>query len=170
MNVTSAPAPVEPTGESTDAADRADDAVIVRLGSGRFAVGLEQVAEVGKVPAITRVPGVPGWLAGVVNWRGRILAVLDLRSLLGADSSACGGTARLVVLVNEDATVGVLVDSVVGTAGLGPVGAPIPALLSGLGADLVRGQVPRDDGPVAVIDVDAVVRRREALPQGRRST
>ena len=167
MKVTPALLPVDATGESIDAADRPADAVVVRLGTGRFAVGLEQVAEVGKVPTITRVPGVPSWLAGVVNWRGRVLPVVDLRGLLGADCGPLQSTARLVVLVNDVATVGALVDAVDGTDSLGPDGAPVPAVLPGPGAELVRGQVPRDDGPVAVIDVDAVMRLRNALPRKR---
>jgi chemotaxis signal transduction protein len=167
MRVTLAPAPADQAGESIAAAERPDDAVVVRLGAGRFAVALDQVAEVGKVPTVTRVPGAPGWVAGVVNWRGRILAVLDLGALLGADAGARGSTARLVVLMTEVATVGVLVDTVEGTAALGADHEPVPSALSGAGAELVRGQVPRDDGPVAVLDVDAVIRLREVLPRKR---
>jgi chemotaxis signal transduction protein len=159
---------VDPTDESTDAADSPDDAVVIRLGVGRFAVGLAQVAEVGKVPAITRVPGVPSWLAGVANWRGRILAVLDLRSMLGAESASLGAGARLVVLVNHVASVGLVVDGVEGTTALGDAAAPVAGLAPGLGAQLISGQVPRDDGPVAVIDVDAVMGLRDSLPRSRR--
>ena len=167
MKVTLAPAPADQAGESIAAAERPDDAVVVRLGDGRFAVALEQVAEVGKVPIVTRVPGAPDWVAGVVNWRGRILAVLDIGALLGADAALRSTTARLVVLVTEAATVGVLVDAVVGTAALGSDHEPVPSALSGVGAALVRGQVPRDDGPVAVLDVDAVIRLRDRLPRKR---
>ena len=46
---------------------------------------MADVAEVASVPGVTRVPGAPAWLAGVANWRGRMLPVLDLRPLLGAD-------------------------------------------------------------------------------------
>ena len=171
--VTPAPASVDAASfdsedEPIDAADRTADAVVVRLGTGRFAVALGQVAEVGRVPTVTRVPGAPAWVAGVANWRGRILGVLDLRSLLGGDDCGYGTTARLVVLAADLATVGVLVDAVDGTAALGDELEPVPAALAGSAADLVRGQVPREDGPVAVIDVAAVMRLRDALPRSRR--
>jgi chemotaxis signal transduction protein len=149
-------------------APAAVDAVVVNLGVGRFAIALDQVAEVGKVPAITRVPGVPGWVAGVVNWRGRVLAILDLRQLLGVDAATSGPAARLVVLATDAATVGILVDAIEGTAAFGDGHEPVPAALTGAGAELIRGQVPRDDGPVAVLDVDAVMRLRDALPRCRR--
>lgn len=155
--------------ETVDADTTSDDTILVRMGGSRYAVALAHVAEVGKVPPLTRVPGVPAWLAGVANWRGRILPVLDLRSLLGADVVDFGSTARLVVLSTDGTSVGVLTDAVEGTAAIGAAVAPVPSVLPGAGAELVRGQVPRDDGPVAVLDVDAVLRLRELMPRGRRS-
>jgi purine-binding chemotaxis protein CheW len=147
----------------------AADAVVVRLGTGRFAVELAQVAEVGKVPTVTRVPGMPEWLAGVGNWRGRVLPVLDLRRVLGADMAPLGPKARLVVLVTATASVGMLVEAVDGTTTIGADVAAFPAALPGAGADLVSGQLPRADGPIAVLDVDAVIALRQRLPRGRRT-
>lgn len=147
----------------------ATDAIVVRLGAGRFAVDLASVAEVGRAPHVTRVPGLPSWLAGVANWRGRILPVLDLRTLLGADAVPLDSRGRLVVLAHGNHVVGMLVDAVDGTTMLsGDVAAFPPA--SGLnGATLLAGQVPREDGPIAVVDVPAVLRLRDSLPRGRRS-
>lgn len=144
------------------------DALVVRLGTGRFAVSLASVAEVGRIPAVTRVPGVPAWVAGVANWRGRILPVLDLRELLGADVHDPGREGRLTVLVDGAVLVGLLVDGVEGTTALADVAA-FPAAGAPPGAGLLSGQAPRDDGPIAVLDVAALVRLRESLPQGRRT-
>ena len=145
------------------------DAVVVRLGSGRFAVSLSSVEEVGRVPAVTRVPGTPGWVAGVANWRGRILPILDLRSLLGATEAPLAADARLLVLSADGVSVGFLVEAVEGTAVVAASAEPFPATLSGSAAGLLAGQLPHPDGPVAVLDVDAVLRMRESLPRGRRS-
>lgn len=147
----------------------AGEAVVVRLGSGRFAVSLESVAEVGRVPGITRIPGGPDWLAGVANWRGRLMPVLDLRGLLGADRTPFTSSARLVVIVDDGVSAGVIVDTVEGTGELGAQIDEFPAALSGPGATLLRGQVPRDDGPVAVLDAAAVLALRETLPRTRRT-
>lgn len=144
------------------------DAVVVRLGAGRFAVDLDGVAEVGRVPAVTRVPGAPSWLSGVANWRGRLLPVLDLRRLLGAEAGPMGASARLVVLTSEGVSAGIVVDAVEGTGALGEV-EELPMALVGRGSDLVCGQVPREDGPVAVLDTEAVLRLRDQLPRARRS-
>jgi len=160
--VTSAPS-------ASDEAAADADAVVVRLGEGRFAVALSSVAEVGRVPLVTRVPGMPGWIQGVANWRGRILPVLDLRALLGAAQAPLAGSARLLVLTDDGVTVGLLVEAVEGTAAVAEGAEPFPAALSGSTAQLLAGQVPHDDGPVALLDVAAVLRMRDALPRGRRS-
>ena len=159
----------DPLAEAPRAADTAVDAIVARLGSGRFAISLSEVAEVGRVPVITRIPGVPAWLAGLTNWRGRILPVLDLKPLLGGDVADACATARLVVVSTEGTSLGLLVDAVEGTTSVGSDLEPFPAVLPGPGAELMRGQVPREDGPIAVVDVDAVVRLRQLLPRGRRS-
>lgn len=159
----------EPSETGADPVGDSGEAVVVRLGSGRFAVALDSVAEVGRVPAVTRIPGGPDWLAGVANWRGRLLPVLDLRGLLGADRTPFGGGARLLVLVDDGISAGIVVDGVEGTGSLGAQVDEFPAALAGPGATLLRGQVPRDDGPVAVIDPAAVLRLRETLPRARRT-
>lgn len=163
------PATATPPAPPADASAADSDAVVVRLGAGRFAVGLAHVAEVGRVPRLTRVPGVPAWVAGVANWRGRVLPALDLRELLGAPAGPFGPAARLVVLALDPVSVGLVVDAVDGTTATGAEVAPFPSGLGGLAAELVAGQLPRADGPVAVLDVEAVIRLRDALPRGRRS-
>jgi chemotaxis signal transduction protein len=144
------------------------DAIVVRMGAGRVAVDLSVVAEVGRAPKVTRVPGLPGWMAGVANWRGRILPILDLRSLLGAEPAELDTQARLLVLSDAAIAVGMLVDAVDGTTSLTDV-ADFPAASAPAGSALLSGQVPREDGPLAVLDVAAVLRLREGLPRGRRS-
>lgn len=168
------PAAAGGTGEiAAEVADSRDtavdtDAILILLGTGRFAIELASIAEVGRVPVITRVPGLPDWMSGVANWRGRILPVLDLRPLLGAPSAELASTARLIVLTSDGIAVGMVVDAVEGTTPLTGVANFPPASAPG-GPSLLSGQVPREDGPIAVLDVAAVLRMRDALPRGRRS-
>jgi chemotaxis signal transduction protein len=144
------------------------DAIVVRLGSGRFALPMAHVAEVGRVPAVTRVPGLPSWVSGAANWRGRILPVLDVRMLLGADPTDPQAGSRVLVLTDAGVTAGLLVDEVLTTTRFDPAEvAPYPPTLPASG--LLAGQVVTVDGPVAVVDVDAVLRLRETLPRGRRT-
>ena len=144
--------------------------VVVRLGGCRYALPMASVAEVGRPPGLTRVPGLPTWVAGVANWRGRVLAVLDLRGLLSADAVEVDRRGRLVVLQHDGVRVGLLVESVAGGAQLDP-DAVEPALvhLSASTSNLLIGQVTDDQGPFGVLDLDAVVALAAQLPRARRS-
>ncbi len=88
--------------------------ILLRLGSSRYAVAMADVAEVAAVPGVTRIPGSPAWLAGVANWRGRMLPVLDLRPLLSAAVVPLASSARLVVLARGDVVAGVVAEAVPG--------------------------------------------------------
>lgn len=159
-----------------DAADPAagDDAapiggVILRFAGARYAVDMASVAEVVPVPVMTRIPGSPAWLSGVVNWRGRVLPVVDLRPLVGAALSPLPTSARLVVLAEGDIEVGIVADMVPGLLNchLRDI-EPIPGTIATGIAPLVRGVVDVD-GPVALLATEAVLRLREQLPAARRA-
>ena len=144
--------------------------VVVRLGGCRYALPMPSVAEVGRPPALTRVPGLPGFVAGVANWRGRVLAVLDLRGLLAAGTGALDRRGRLVVLHHGGVRVGLLVEAVAGEASLDPEALePALAHLPESTGSLLSGQVTDDEGPYGVLDLDAVLALAEQLPRPRRA-
>jgi chemotaxis signal transduction protein len=127
---------------------------------------MRSVAEVGRVPRVTRVPGVPPWIAGVSNWRGRILPVVDLRSLLGSADRGIDENARIVVAGDDTISVGLVVEAVDGVTDL-PDGDldPAPATVGHDAAELLAGQWTDEHGPIGVLDVAAVLRLRTRLPQ-----
>ncbi|MCA1823198.1 MAG: chemotaxis protein CheW [Mycobacteriales bacterium] len=145
--------------------------VVVRLGEARFALPMDAVAEVGRLPALTRVPGVPPWVAGVANWRGRVLGIIELRGLLGIPADAdAGQSARLVLLQQGGAAVGVLTDRVDGVieVDLETVDPPLLTLPEDA-RSLLIGQVTDDAGPIGVLDASAVFSLRGTLPGARRA-
>jgi purine-binding chemotaxis protein CheW len=143
--------------------------VIVRFGSSRYAVAMSSVAEVVPVPVTSRVPGCPRWLAGVVNWRGRVLPVIDPRSLLGAELSPLPSSARLLVLSVDGIEAGLIGEAVSGLleAGEQTPEAP-PATASAQTTALVSGVVTDASGPISLLDAAAVLRLRSELPSARR--
>lgn len=143
--------------------------VILRFAGARYAVDMSSVAEVVPVPVLTRVPGAPPWLSGVVNWRGRVLPVADLRPLVGATLSPLPTSARLVVLAEDDIELGLVADMVPGLLDCDSSDVEsIPATIATGIAPLVRGVVDVD-GPVALLATEAVLRLRDQLPTARRA-
>ncbi|MFL6139536.1 MAG: chemotaxis protein CheW [Frankiaceae bacterium] len=144
--------------------------VVIRLAGSRYALEMDAIAEVGRPPRITRVPGVPSWVAGVANWRGRVLAVLDLRPLLSAPATPLSLTGRVVVLHRDGVTVGLLTERVEGVVPLDPERLePVLPTLTASAAALIAGQVTDPAGPIALVDLDTVLRLRHQLPRVRRA-
>lgn len=136
---------------------------MLRLASGRYALPMAEVVEVGRLPPLTRLPGTPAFLAGLVNWRGAVLAVLDVDPVLSAGppgpaaparSGTPGtGAGRLVVL----AEFGLRVEEVAGTAELDLAGlADPPAHLGGDTRALLRGVAVAGTEVLAVLDSRAL--------------
>lgn len=143
--------------------------VVVRLGGGRFALPMDAVAEVGRTPGVTRVPGTPRWVRGVTNWRGRILGVLDLGDLLGLPG-VDAGEGRLVVLSRGGSMVGVVADRVDGVLDIDTeVLEPALLTLPAEAGALLEGQLTDEQGPVGVVDAGAVFALRHRIGVARRA-
>jgi purine-binding chemotaxis protein CheW len=89
--------------------------VLVRLGREIYGLDARHVWSIKPLEQITRVPRVPNWVAGVVNLRGRIYSVIDLRRFFGLPASQDGaGVPSLIVVETPEMELGLLVDEVLG--------------------------------------------------------
>ncbi|WP_418790215.1 chemotaxis protein CheW [Phosphitispora sp. TUW77] len=77
-----------------------------------YAIEIKRVQEIIRVIDITRVPYASAFISGVINLRGKVIPVMDLRKRFGLPSKAPEETARIVVINWNNDMVGVLVDSV----------------------------------------------------------
>ena len=80
----------------SDDDDARDHALIVTAGDQDYAIPVTQVREVLRPGVITRVPGAPNTVLGIVNVRGTIVTVLDLGALLTAGSAVTPGSIVLI--------------------------------------------------------------------------
>jgi purine-binding chemotaxis protein CheW len=112
----------------------------VRLAAELYALPIERVREIQKVPFVTEVPRAPPEILGLMSLRGEVVAMIDARVLLGLPRPEPGRTARVVLVDPGDGVVGMLVDEVAGvlrlaSADIEPVPPGIdrePPLLSGV--------------------------------------
>jgi purine-binding chemotaxis protein CheW len=113
------------------------------LADERYGLETAHVREVVRLTDYTPVPGAPGFLAGVVNLRGDILAVFDLRPFLGVAGGGVTGLSRAIVLGGARAEFGVLADAVheVTAVPAGELHEP-PASATGAGWQYLRGVTP----------------------------
>ena len=84
------------------------------LGQERYAFPTSFVREVFTLTEITPLPGLPPYILGVVNLRGRILSVMDIRRLLEFDSAGLTNLNKAIILHDKDMELAILADEVTG--------------------------------------------------------
>ncbi|AVR98630.1 chemotaxis protein CheW [Pseudoduganella armeniaca] len=94
-------------------ADDEEQLVVFRLGREEFGVPIGSVQEIVRVPeALTHVPRAPDFVEGVINLRGSVLPVIDLRRRLGLESAERCDRQRIMVFLIDGVCTGFIVDSV----------------------------------------------------------
>ncbi|MCM0083291.1 chemotaxis protein CheW [Geomonas sp. Red32] len=83
-----------------------------------FGLETQFVKEVGQLRQLTPLPGTPPFVAGIVNLRGTIVSVVDLRSLFELDAAADGSPGRIIVLGDGGMEFALLAASIVGVRGV----------------------------------------------------
>ena len=157
---------------TTTAEEQAAQYLTFRLGEEVFALDIAQVREVLDYTAITRVPRMPEFMRGVINLRGSVVPVVDLRLKFGM--SATERTLNTCIIIAEVAIggertlLGALADSVQEVIDLDPGQIePPPRLGASINADFIRGMGKRDERFVIILDVDRVFSTDElSLVQG----
>lgn len=86
--------------------------VLFDLASEHYALDSMNVREIIRMQAITRIPGAPASVEGVINLRGKVTPVMDLRQRLGLEAGPESKETRIVVVDVEGQDVGLIVDGV----------------------------------------------------------
>lgn len=132
-----------------------------KLGEEVFALDVSQVREILDYIKITKVPQTPEYMCGVINLRGSVVPVIDMRLKFGlAKIEATVNTCIVVVEVNienEKTVLGVLVDSVQEVFELEPedIEAP-PKIGTHLKTEFIKGMGKRDDKFIIILDIDKI--------------
>ncbi len=120
--------------------------VLVRLGQEVYGLEAHYVFDARPLERITPVPRAPGWMAGVVNVRGRIYPVLDLAGFLGLPAASNGAGAYLVVVQSEALELALKVDDVLSVVALPVNRIQEAGETLNIPAAVVRGMVQSDEG------------------------
>ncbi len=114
--------------------------VTFQLGEEEFGVEILAVRDINRLSAITHVPEAPPHLAGVVNLRGKVIPVMDLRSRLGMPTTEPTKDSRIVAVEVHGLVLGLLVDRVRQVMRISSqIIEPAPTMASGLSADYIEG-------------------------------
>jgi purine-binding chemotaxis protein CheW len=79
-----------------------------------LAVPISSASEIGRDPAVTRLPNLPEWVLGVSNIRGEIISIVDLKAFMGLPAHRGKKIRRFIVLSDTLMKVGIAVDRIAG--------------------------------------------------------
>ncbi len=88
--------------------------LVFTLGTERYGVQSETVREVCPMRQVTRVPCVPPFVIGIINIRGKIFSILDIKRLLNLPESRSQNQEKVIIIGFEDIELGILADDVCG--------------------------------------------------------
>lgn len=86
--------------------------VIFNLAKEEYGLPIGKVQEINRVAAVTKLPHTPEFMEGIINLRGRVIPVLDLRKRFGLDAREHDDSTRIMVTDVSGQTVGLIVDAV----------------------------------------------------------
>jgi purine-binding chemotaxis protein CheW len=134
--------------------------VIFRLSTEEFGVDISQVREIIRVGEVTRIPGSPAYVDGVINLRGQVTTVVNLRNRLGMDGRPIDTNARIMILEVDKNVIGVIVDSVTEVKNLASaqIDALPEALSSSVSSDYIQGVGKLDGRLLILVDLKQVIR------------
>jgi purine-binding chemotaxis protein CheW len=132
--------------------------VSFKLGSEEYGVDIAQVQEINRMVAITHVPRAPQFMEGVINLRGQLIPIIDLRTRFGMPRAEHTKNTRIVVTEIGSKRVGMVVDSVSEVLRL-PVGQieDAPEMISGIETEYIRGVGKVDDRLIIMLDLARVI-------------
>lgn len=133
------------------------------LAQERYAVEAVHVREVYPLRQLTPVPCTPAFVLGIINIRGRIISVVDLKTFFDLPGRSLGDLNKAIILRSAEMEMGILADRVAGTLRLAPEQLQ-PALptLTGIREDYLKGIGP---GQLVVLDAARILADKKLVVQ-----
>lgn len=132
--------------------------VSFKIGEEEFGVDILSVQEINRMSQITKVPNTPDFIEGVINLRGRIIPVLDLRVKLGLMKLEHNKNTRIVVVELKGQTVGFIVDEVSEVLRIPKniTEAP-PAMVGGIDSEYITSIGKLEDRLLILLDLEKIL-------------
>jgi Chemotaxis signal transduction protein len=137
--------------------------VIFRLAKEEYGLPITKVQEINRLVPITKLPQTPAFMEGVINLRGRIIPVIDLRKRFQLATVEQSDDNRIIIVEVNGQTVGVIVDAVTEVVRLpgASVEPPPPTFI--LDAQYIHGVGKLEERLLILLDIDKILTSQEEI-------
>lgn len=127
------------------------------LGDEEFGVDILKVQEINRMVTVTSVPNAPVFVDGVINLRGKVIPIIDLRTRFGMPRREHDRNTRIIVVELEGKVVGFVVDAVSEVLRIPKnVTEPPPAVVTGVNTDYITAVGKLEDRLLILLDLEKV--------------
>ncbi|MBD5417212.1 MAG: chemotaxis protein CheW [Desulfovibrio sp.] len=147
---------MDPTLKKQD--DELLQLVTFSIGDEEFGVNILKVQEIIRTMEITKVPRAPEFVEGVINLRGKVIPIIDLRRRFGLAPKAHDKNTRIIVIEINNIIVGFVVDAVSEVLRI-PASTvePPPPVVAGVESDYISGVGQLQDRLLIMLDLDKLL-------------
>lgn len=136
--------------------------VVFKLGDEEYGVNILQVKTIERLMEITRVPKAPEFVEGVINLRGEVVPVIDLRKRFSLPERTNTDNTRIIIVSIEDITVGMIVDSATEVLQISEDDIdPAPSIVGSVDSDYIDGVGKIDDRLLILLNLKKVLKSEE---------
>jgi len=141
--------------------------VSFNIGSEEFGVDILKVQEINRMVEITKVPQAPHYVEGVINLRGKVIPVIDLRKRFNLEVKEHDKDTRIVVVDINNNIMGMIVDAVSEVLRL-PADTiePPPELVTGVNSEYIKAVAKLEDRLLIFLDLTKVIDTEEMAAIG----
>ncbi len=134
------------------------------IGDEEYGVDILLVQEIIRMLQVTKVPNAPDYVDGVINLRGRIIPVIDLRCKLGIERKEHDKNTRIVVVEVSGKTVGFIVDAVTEVLRIPEsiTEAP-PEIVTGVNSEYIKAVGKLEDRLLILVDIEKMLAASEKI-------
>jgi purine-binding chemotaxis protein CheW len=132
--------------------------VSFNIGEEEFGVDILKVQEINRMLDVTRVPNAPEYVDGVINLRGKVIPIIDLRRRFGMERKEHDKNTRIVVVELSGKVVGFVVDAVSEVLRIPKsVTEPPPPIVAGVEAEYITAVGKLDDRLLILLELEKVL-------------
>ena len=137
--------------------------VVFVLADQKYGVEVAQVREIIMVPEITKIPCAPDFVEGMINLRGQVTTILDLRKRFGLQLKDDDDISRIIIIEREGASVGMAIDRVTEVMRLSRSSIEeTPDIISNNELSYIKGVGKLSDGTLLIIiDLEGILSSEE---------
>ena len=136
--------------------------VSFNIGQEEFGLGIQSIQEINRMVEITRVPNSPDFVSGVINLRGKVIPIINLRKRFGFPPKENDRNTRIIVVELDTMVVGFIVDSVSEVLRIPKnITEPPPSIVAGIGSEYIMAVAKLENRLLILLDLERVLKDKE---------